>query len=331
MNASHRINDVIGLGHTLMDFVIQIDEDKLLELNLIKGESNLVDHNQASQLLATLKQHKLQIEKLPGGSVANTLRGIGILGGSAILCGVVGNDEHGTWYEEEIKRHHVSPCIKKHSSLTGHALAFITPDSERTFSVHLGASVHMVPEDILEEDIVKSKVLHLEAYQLDSAIEALLHAIRLAKEHGTAVSMDLSDPGLIRRHRKMLEEILPSLDIVFVNEKEAKEFTGLTEEAAALELGKKVGITIVKLGEKGSLIAHDGNIITIPVFPANVIDTNGAGDTFAAGFLYGYCHEWNLERAGKLGSLFAAKVVGEKGVRLSHFNGEELKREAEKV
>ena len=327
----NKTNDVIGLGHTLMDFVIQIDEDKLLELNLIKGESNLVDHDRAAHLLDKLEQHNLHIEKLPGGSVANTLRGIGILGGSAILCGVVGNDEHGTWYEEEIKRHHVSSCIKKHSSLTGHALAFVTPDSERTFSVHLGASVHMVPEDILEEDIAKSKVLHLEAYQLDSAVEALLHAIRLAKEHGTMVSMDLSDPGLIRRHRKMLEEILPSLDIVFVNEKEAKEFTGKEEMHAALELGKKVGIAIVKLGEKGSLIVQDGNVVKIPSFPANVIDTNGAGDTFAAGFLFGYCHGWNLEKAGKLGSLFAAKVVGEKGVRVSHFNGEKLKKEAERA
>ncbi len=326
MITTSKTNDVIGLGHTLMDFVVQIDDGKLLELNLIKGESNLVDHDRAKELLEKLKQYKLQIETLPGGSVANTLRGIGILGGSAILCGVVGNDEHGSWYEEEIKRHQVLPRIRKHSSLTGHALAFVTPDSERSFSVHLGASVHMVPEDIAGEDIVKSKVLHLEAYQFDSAVEALLHAIRLAKEHGTAVSMDLSDPGLIRRQREIIEEVLPSLDILFVNEKEALEFTGKAEEEAALELGNIVGVVIVKMGERGSLIAHLGNVITIPVYPAKAIDTNGAGDTFAAGFLYGYCHGWSLENSGRLGSLFAAKVVEQKGVRLLHFNGEELKR-----
>lgn len=325
-----KTNDVLGLGHALLDLVVQIDDSVLLELNLKKGESNLVDHARAEEILQQVRERQLQLELLPGGSVANTLRGIGILGGNVILCGVVGNDDHGAWYEEEIKRHNVDTRIKKHASLTGHALTFVTPDSERTFSVHLGASVHMYKEDILEEDIQKSKILHLEAYQFDDAQEMVLHAIAIAKAHGALVSIDFSDPGLIRRHHNLLESLLPQLDIIFLNEKEATEFTGLAAREAVESLGQKVQIAIVKLGERGSLIAHQGKVISINPISAKAIDTNGAGDSYAAGFLYGYVLGWNLEQCGKIGSLLAAKVVEQRGVQFGSINVEELKREAMK-
>ncbi len=323
-----KTNDVLGLGHALLDLVVQIDDSILLELNLKKGESTLVDHARAEEILQQVQQRQLKLELLPGGSTANTLRGIGILGGNVILCGVVGNDVHGAWYEEEIKRHNVEARIKKHNSLTGHALTFVTPDSERTFSVHLGASVHMYKEDVLEGDIRLSKIMHLEAYQFDDAQEMVLHAINLAKAQGTLVSIDFSDPGVIRRHKNLLDNLLPQLDIIFLNEKEAIEFTGLAAREAVEELGKKVRIAIVKLGEQGSLIAHQGKIISINPAPAQAIDTNGAGDSYAAGFLYGYCSGWSLAQGGKLGSLLAAKVVEQRGVQFGSINVEELKQEA---
>ena len=319
--------DVIGLGNTLMDLLIEVDDDKLIELDLKKGEFHLIDTDKAKELLKKIEEENLKIETVPGGSSANTVKAIGFLGGKAILVGKVGNDNHGEFYIQEISNHGVRPRINKHSSMTGHTITFITPDAERTFSVHLGAAINLAKEDILEEDIEKSKILHLEGYQVEGPTrEIILHAIELAKKHETLVSIDLADPGVIRRNKEFLKElVMEHADIVFVNENEAKEFTSLEEHEAVKELAKHVKIAIVKLGKKGSLICKDGEIFSIMSYPAEAIDTTGAGDSYAAGFLYGYCNNWSLENSGNLGSLLASKVVEKKGVRFD-FDGEELKR-----
>jgi sugar/nucleoside kinase (ribokinase family) len=324
-----KANDVIGLGSALMDLLIEIDENKLIEFDLKKGEMHLVDEEKAKEVLDKINKHQFIIEKIPGGSSANTLKGISLLGGNAILCGKVGDDLHGEIYVQEIEKFGLTTRINKHTKTTGHAVSFITPDSERTFSTHLGAAIELYKEDVLEEDIEKSKVLHLEGYQIEGPTrETILHAIELAKKHDTLVSIDLADPGLIRRNKEFLKElVMNKADIVFVNEKEAEEFTGLQEEEAARELGKHCKIAIVKVGKGGSLIYFNENITKIPCYPAQCIDTTGAGDSYAAGFLYGYCNNWNTENSGKLGSLLASKVVEQKGVGMKNINAEKLKEE----
>jgi len=224
-------------------------------------------------------------------------------------------------------KHGVITRINNHHEVTGHALTFITPDAERTFSVHLGAAIKLCKEDILEEDIKESKILHLEGYQIEGPTrDTIIHAIELAKKHNTLVSIDLADPGVIRRNKEFIKNlVLNHADIVFVNEVEAKEFTGLNEEEAVKELGRHVKIAVVKLGELGSLICHKGAVTRIDSFPANPVDTTGAGDSYAAGFLYGYCNGWSLSRSGKLGSLLAARVVEKIGVSMADLNAEELK------
>lgn len=320
-----KTNDVIGLGSALMDFLIEVDDDKLIEFDLKKGEMHLVEEEKAKEILNKIEEQKLNVENAPGGSSANTLRGITLLGGSAVLCAKVGNDEHGENYVQQMKGHGVTTRINKHHKTTGHCVSFITPDTERTMSTYLGASLELYKEDILEEDIAKSKVLHLEGYQLEgSTKETVLHAIELAKKHQTLISIDLADPGVVRRNKDLFKEILNDVNIVFVNEKEAQEFTGLENEDAALKLAKSCEIAIVKVGEKGSFICSNNEINKIEVVKAKAIDTTGAGDSYAAGFLYGYCHDWNLADSGKLGSLLAAKVVEQKGVGLKGINGKEL-------
>jgi sugar/nucleoside kinase (ribokinase family) len=321
--------DVIGLGAALMDFLVEIDEDKLLEFDLKKGEMHLVDEEKAKLVLEKINEHKLTIETIPGGSSANTLKGIALLGGHAILCGKVGDDSHGEIYVQEIEKFGLITRMNKHPKTTGQAISFITPDSERTFSTHLGAALELYKEDILEEDIEKSKVLHLEGYQIEGPTrETIIHAIELAKKHDTLVSIDLADPGLIRRNKEFLKDLVMNhADIVFVNEKEAEEFTGLKEEEAAKELGKHCKIAIVKIGKEGSIIYHDERIIKIPSYLVKAVDTTGAGDSYAAGFLYGYCNNWHIEKAGRLGSLLASKVVAQKGVGMKDINVNELKKE----
>ncbi len=327
---THKPNDVLGLGNALMDFLIEVDENKLLEFDLKKGEMHLVEEKKAKTILEKIEKEELKIEFVPGGSAANTLKGVAFLGGNAMLYGKVGRDAQGLSYIEQMQNHGVKTRISHHQhKLTGHALTFITPDTQRTFSVHLGAAVHLEKEEILEEDVQESKILHLEGYQLEGETkETVLQAMELAKKHHTLISLDLADPGVVRRNHKLLQEIVQNkVDILFVNEKEAKEFTGKEEEEAAVELGKLVKIAIVKIGERGSIIAGDGQLHYVAPFPAKAIDTTGAGDTYAAGFLYGYCCGWPLEKAGKLGSLFASKVVEQKGVRIKHLDAEEMKKE----
>lgn len=323
-----KTNDVIGIGSALMDFLIEVDDKHLIEMNLNKGEMHLVEEEKAKELLEKVHNPEMRIETIPGGSAANTLKGIALLGGNVTLIGTVGKDQHGEVYVEEIKKHGVSLKMKNHDKTTGHCISFITPDSERTMSTHLGAAIHIEKEDILEEDIAKSKILYLEGYQLEgSTREVVLHAIQFAKKHGTLVSLDLADPGVIRRNKEFFQELLQKIDIVFVNESEAKEITGLEEEEALRELAKYCDMAIVKLGEKGSMIQHNDRVIKVEPFSVSAVDTTGAGDSYAAGLLYGYCNDWDLKRAGMLGSLLASKVVSQRGVGMKDIIGEELKKE----
>lgn len=321
--------DVIGLGNTIMDLLVEVEEHKLLEMNLKKGEFHLVDEKKSKELLEKINSSKLKIKTVPGGSSANTIRGIAMLGGKVILYGKVGQDKHGEIYVQEMKEQGVNSRIIQASSATGNAITFITPDAERTFSVHLGAAITLQKEDLLEEDIKRGKILHLEGYQIEGPTkETVLHAISLAKKNNTLVSIDLADPGVIRRNKAFLQDLaLNYADIVFVNEMEAKEFTGYEEEQAAKEIGKQNKIVVVKLGKRGSLIYEKGVITRIDPFPAKVIDTTGAGDCYAAGFLYAFCQGWPIEKAGKLGSLFAAKVVEQTGVVIQNLDRDNLKKE----
>src|SRR3989344_1349048 len=322
-----KTNDVIALGNALMDFLIRIDEKKFVEMNLNKGEMHLVDEQQAKALLKKIKEQQLSVEYVPGGSAANTMRGLALLGAKVMLVGKVGHDSHGEMYLEQMQKEGVISKLNRYQKPTGHAVTFITPDSERTFSVHLGAAVELVKEDIVEEDIAKSRILYIEGYQLEGKTrESILHAIAIARKHGTIIAMDLADPGVVRRNKDFLKDLIEkNVDIVFANENEAKELTGLDKHQAAISLGKSIPIAIVKLGEKGSLVYADGSLIEIPPFPANALDTTGAGDTYAAGFLYGYCQGWDLKKAGKLGSLLAAKVVERYGVKLFKEEMEEIR------
>ena len=326
---AEKTNDVIGLGNTLMDFLIELDDRQFLEFNLTKGEMHLVDERKAKEILDRMERGNFSVQMVPGGSAANTLKGIAFLGGKVILCGKVGNDKHGAAYIQEIEHHGVSARIGKHPTLaTGHAIGFITPDAQRTFSVHLGAAIHFSKDEVVEEDIENSKILHLEGYQLEGPTgEAVLQAMNIARKAGTLISIDLADPGVIRRNMQLLRRVVQDyVDILFVNEEEAREFTGVIEEEAVRELGKLVSIAVVKIGKRGSWVYANGKVLKIDPYLVKAVDTTGAGDSYAAGFLYGYSQGWPLEQCGKLGSLFASKIVETIGVRMNHLNADELKR-----
>lgn len=321
--------DAVGIGSALMDFLVEVGEDELLEMDLKKGEMHLIDEEKSKAILKKLENYSVKLA--PGGSAANTLAGISVFGGSAVLCGKVGKDKHGDIYEERTVEEGVKSRLGRHEKITGHAVTFITPDSERTFATHLGASLELRKNDIFEEDIVLSKILHIEGYQLEDKElrEAALHAMRIAQKNNVLVSVDLADPGLIKRNLEDLHRIVKEhVDIVFVNKEEAKAFTG-KEGVEALDLIYSMcKYAIVKLGKDGSLIKFKDVVYKIPGFEAKAVDTTGAGDMYAAGILYGISHDISIEKAGKMASYAASLVVSQIGARLDKSYGEKIKKMA---
>lgn len=318
--------DVMGIGSALMDFLIQVDDQELLELSLKKGEMQLIDEEHSRQILERLKAY--DVKTAPGGSSANTLAGVSLLGGSVLFCGKVGRDDHGSMYEEKMINGNIKTAIGRSAKKTGHAITFITPDSQRTFATHLGAALELRKEDVLEDDIRQSKILHLEGYQLEdpSLREMSMHALNLAKKHKTLVSIDLSDAGLVRRNLKDIRNImLLYADIIFANEDEAAAFTDLHGDEEKLHaLSKYCDIAFLKLGINGSLIRRGDEIIKIDPFPVKAVDTTGAGDMYAAGILYGLTHHFSLQHAGIIASYTASRVVEKIGARIDHVSREEL-------
>lgn len=310
--------DVVGIGSALLDLIVEVDDAFLKDLGLTKGQMHLVDADRSREIQRRIAA--MNIEMAPGGSAANTLAGLVTFGGSSLLLGCVGDDEHGATYVEETEKQGVETSLGRKSTMTGHAITFITPDSERTFATHLGAALAFSDMDVAAEDICMGKVLHLEGYlfEPDNLHFACTRAMKIARDNDLAISLDLSDAGLIGRIHDRFHAVLEEhVSIIFVNEDEASAYTGKEPEEALLELGEICECAVVKLGEKGSLIRFGGRTYSIQAEEAKVVNTNGAGDMFAAGILYGITHGYSMEEAGRLASYAAAKVVSQVQARLS--------------
>jgi len=312
--------DVVGIGSPLLDFIIEVSDKRLDETGLAKGTMQLIDTNESARLFEMLEDDEVSVS--PGGSSANTVAGASVLGSRAAFIGKVGDDTHGRTYIEKTTESGVVSLLTPHDILaTGHAITFITPDGERTFATHLGAALGFQKSDIADEDIASSMFLHLEGYQLAGAdsLTALLYAIDVAKKSGTRISIDLSDAGVIRGNLELVKKLLTeSIDIVFVNELEAEALTGLSAEESVDVIAGLCDIAVVKVGGGGSYIKTRGETHAIPVYAVDAVNTNGAGDMYAGGVLYGLARGMSPERAGHIGSFAASRVVAQKEARLSN-------------
>ena len=236
-----------------------------------------------------------------------------------MFLGTVGTDDHGDRYIRDTEQIGVRAEISRYDSMTGHAITFITPDSERTFATHLGAALHFNSSNVNETLIKMSKIIHLEGYLFEppGLREACMRAIDIAKKNEVLVSIDLSDPALIERIRPVFNEVARDYaDIIFVNEDEAKVFTGKEREEALWEIYNMCEFAVVKLGADGSLIETNDTVYRIPSYRTDVVNTNGAGDMYAAGVLYGIASGMRPDRSGKIGSYMSSKVVSQVGARL---------------
>ena len=313
---------VLGLGNALVDILVRIDDDALLRsLELPKSCMTLVRQEQVNAILGKIAH--LEKQEACGGSAANTISGLARLGVPTGYIGKIGSDRYGDFFAAEMRRHGTDALLFHGSSQTGRALGFITPDSERTFATFLGAAVELEAADLSPELFRGYDYFHIEGYMVQNQ-ELVAAALRLAKEAGLEVSLDLASHNIVRENLAFLQEMVGRyVDIVFANEDESMAFSGKGTPADALvSISPSCRIAVVKLGKNGSLLQRSGEQHRVGCIPARAIDTTGAGDLYAAGFLFGLIRGYALPVCGRIGSLLSGKVVEVIGAKLdeAHWN-----------
>lgn len=302
------MNRILGMGNALVDIMIPVESDTIPEmLGLPKGSMQLVDKERSQSVLTALKSYRKS--QSAGGSAANTIHGVAKLGAQTGYIGMVGEDELGGEFVRDLIKAGVEPHLIHSSEETGRAVALVTPDSERTFATYLGAAIGLTADHISSSVFSKYKYFHIEGYLVQNH-ELIRRAIETARELGMIISLDMASYNVVEANREFLWDIIHRyVDIVFANEEEALAFTGHKPEQAVSEIAKFVEIAIVKTGSSGSLVKTIAEYCEIGVIPVSPIDTTGAGDLYASGFLFGHSMGMSLQRCGELGALLAGNVI----------------------
>jgi len=311
--------DIVGIGSAIVDILSRTDDAFLADKGMVKGTMALIDSERAKLLYASMGS----TVSVSGGSAANSMAGIASLGGKAAFIGKVGDDNLGQAFSHEIRAAGVDFYAGAQDSVTlPTALSFIlvTPDAQRTMNTYLGACTELGPADIDENVIAGSDVLYIEGYQWDTpqAKEAIRKACVASKSAGNKVALSLSDPFVVDRHRDdLLQLIYDHVDLVFGNEEEVFRLYKTTDfDTAVKSLRQSNTLACMTLGARGALVIDTMTTATVPAMPVGkVIDTTGAGDLFAAGFLYGYTSGRDLVRCAKIGSMAAGEIISHMGAR----------------
>lgn len=312
-----QVYDVVGIGNAIVDVIAQVDDGFLHKKNLRKASMTLISQEEAEDLYKAMPKG----QEVSGGSVANSMAGIASLGGKGAYIGKVKNDTLGGVFQSEINKigvAYATPLAESGSS-TARCLILVTPDGQRTMHTYLGASVSIGEADIDAKLISHSKITYLEGYLFDtvSIRPALKLAAGLAHAAGNKVAFTLSDAWLVDRHREEMRRFVHDVvDILFANEIELLSFYQTSDLESALKRAHEdCDLAVITRSEKGSLIYDRKKIHEIPAHAASVVDTTGAGDLYAAGFLYGYAHGMDLPQCGRLGSICAAEIISHIGPR----------------
>lgn len=310
--------DVLSICNVLKDIIIKVSDDDIKDLGLSKGTMVLISEEEQQNILNKFQDKDKKIEL--GGSGTNAMRTMAILGQKVSQTGMVGEDIYGDICFKRIAELGIKNNIKKSKAgNTGTSIILITPDGERTMNTCLGMSRNYTVNDIPEEDISNSKYLHLTGYQwdTDNQIEAVNHAISVAKKNNTKISFDLSDPFCVTRHKETFMNIIDShVDIIFANLKEASMLTDKGLDESLDMLSDMADIAIIKCGPEGSWIKTKTQKIKIPANKITVVDTTAAGDMYAGGFMYGITKNLSLEECGEIANFCAETVIQQVGARV---------------
>lgn len=311
--------DVLGIGNALFDILVQTDESFLAAHSMAKGAMALIDEAQA---IAIYKDMGPATE-VSGGSAANTIVGVAELGARAAYVGKVKDDRIGKLYTHDIRAAKVAfdTAAATDGPATGCSYILVTPDGERTMNTYLGAAQDLSASDIDPAQVAASSIVYLEGYLWDpkDAKDAFVKAAAIAHDNKRTVALTLSDAFCVGRYRDEFIALMrnKTVDLIFANEAELQSLYNTNDFDAALkQLRDDVALSVVTRSEKGCVVAAKDAVTAVPAFPVDkVIDTTGAGDLFAAGFLFGLVRDLGHERAGRLGALAAAEVIQHIGAR----------------
>lgn len=318
-NSEGILYDVVGIGNALVDIIAQVENEFLHEFKLVKGSMALIDTDRAVELYEAIGRHGVQTS---GGSAANTIAGLASLGAEVAFIGKVANDELGSAFGEDLSK----LGVQFHSGgssvnlPTGRCLIAVTPDAERTMNTYLGISTHLAFDDVDADLVDSGAVLYMEGYLFDrdEAKAAFRKAAQRAHAKGRVVALTLSDSFCVDRHRDDFRALVQDeIDLLFANEDELLSLyeTDVFDDAIA-QLRKECHIACVTRSEKGSVIVTPIDIHAVPAKQVHhVVDTTGAGDLFAAGFLRGYTRGFDLTHCAQLGAIAAAEVISHVGPR----------------
>jgi len=321
---------ILGMGNALVDIMTRLKDDSILErFKFPKGSMTLIDSEMSTYLFN--ETIGLPRQKASGGSAANTIHGLAHLGAESSFVGKIGNDELGKFFRKDMKINGIKPILFNSITETGRVVAMVSPDSERTMATYLGAAVELDSQDITADIFKGNDFFYIEGYLVQNR-ELIEKALRLAKNSGIKTCIDLASFNIVLENVDFLKElILNYVDIVFANEEEARALTGNPPEIALEELSEMCEIAVVKLGARGSLIKVGSETIMIPARKVECIDTTGAGDLYAAGFLYGIGKGYSMKNAGDIGTLLAGKVIEEIGAKMDESTWEMLRSEISSI
>jgi len=321
---------VLGIGNALIDIMTRLDHDQHLELfKLPKGSMTLVDELLSEEV--TKGTEHLEKTLASGGSASNTIHGLARLGVETAFMGKVGKDQFGDFFNEDLVKNGIDPKLFFSEKQSGRAIALVSPDSERTFATYLGAAIDLSAGDLKPEHFKRYDYFHIEGYLVQNH-ELIETAVRLAKENKLQVALDLASYNVVEANLDFLRLLVRQyVDIVFANEEEARAFTGKEPREAVHDLAELCDIAVVKTGKNGSIIQKGKETHHIKAIEATCLDTTGAGDLYASGFLYGLAHKLPLEKCGQIGSLLGGRVIEVIGAKLDRQRWEEVLKEVERI
>ena len=322
---------IIGMGNALVDVLVRIDDDSLLEkLRLPKGSMQLIQEDTLSEIRKYTSGMK--IHRSTGGSAGNTVCALAALGANPGFIGKVGQDETGAFFGDTLRQRGVNALLATCDLPSGIASTFISTDGERTFGTYLGAAATLRAEDLSRKMFAGYNYLYIEGYLLQDH-DLMLRAVQLAKEEGLQVCLDMASYNVVEAERDFFDQLIVKyVDIVFANESEALAYTGKAPHEALEEIASKCSIAVVKTGKEGSLVKKGTEVIQLLSCPVdNVLDTTGAGDFYAAGFMYGLTCGYSLEKCVQISTILATAVIQEVGTTLPAKKWDEIKLNIESL
>lgn len=327
MSEQTDVKAILGIGNALTDILAILPDDSILhQFNLPKGSMQHVDAEAGNKIWEAIKDRG--IKYVAGGSAANTISAAAIFGMKTGFIGKVGKDDIGSLFKSEQRQDGIDSMLLRGKAPSGRAIVIISePNYERTFATYLGAALELEPEDLDPDSFDGYDYLHLEGYLVQNQ-RLFRRAVEIGRSKNMIISVDLASYNIVESNSAFLHDIVENyVDIVFANESEARAFTGKEPEDAAEELSKMCSIAIVKIGEKGSLVRSGDECHKIEARKVTATDATGAGDLYAAGFLYAHSLGMPLDICGQVGSIISSKVVEVIGTKIDIPRWKEAKKE----